>query len=229
MIGYASSFDAIAHIYDDTIPPHVANHYLEKRARLLKTLFPPGACILDVGCGTGTLSRRLQEDAYNVLGVDESEGMLKVAAGKKVKVIRAAAQDLPFPSGIFDGVVSVALLHHLGSQDKVTCAIREFLRVTRRGGIAVIWDHNPLNPYWPILMRRVPQDDGTERLVSLREILGAAFRHGDIHVAHYRLGFVPDFISPKTLPLFQRIERHFESWRLTRWLGAHNVVVVRKE
>jgi len=229
MIGYASGFDAIANIYDETIPSHVAKHYLEKRARFMRTLFPAGAYILDVGCGTGTLSRRLQDEAYKVLGVDDSEGMLKMALEKDVTVVRAVAQKLPFPDGIFDAVVSIASLHHLGSQNDVTRAISEMLRVIRQGGTAIIWDHNPLNPYWPILMRRVPQDDGTERLVSLRQILRAISRIGNTHVAHFRLGFVPDFTPVRALPLFQRVEQCLERWRLTTWLAAHNVVVVRKE
>lgn len=224
-----SSFDAVANIYDETIPSHIANHYLEKRVRFIKTLLPSGARILDVGCGTGTLAWRLQGEAYKVVGVDGSEGMLRVALEKDVTVIRVLAQNLPFPDEVFDGVVSVALLHHLGSRDLVEHAISEIFRVTSKGGAAIIWDHNPLNPYWPILMRRVPQDDGSERLVSLREILGVVSALGGIRVSYYRLGFVPDFIPVQVLPLFQLFEKHLESYRLTRWLGAHNVVVIRKE
>ena len=36
----------------------------------------------------------------------------------------------------------------------------------------MVWDHNPRNPYWPYLMKRVPQDIGEERLIGLEELLG---------------------------------------------------------
>jgi hypothetical protein len=51
-------------------------------------------------------------------------------------------------------------------------------RVVRPAGYVLIWDHNPLNPYWPILMKRVPQDHGDERLVSVWELLDASGRPG---------------------------------------------------
>jgi SAM-dependent methyltransferase len=224
----ATTFDAIADIYDGAIPAHVANHYLEKRVRFIHTLLLPRASVLDVGCGTGTLCRRLQGEAFKTFGVDDSEGMLRKAREKEIPVTRAQAQTLPFADETFDAVLAVAVLHHLGSQELVKGCIREMLRIVRRNGVAVIWDHNPLNPYWPILMRRVPQDCGTERLVPLREIVEVAAGHRACSITHCRLGFIPDFISPKLLPLFQRLERQLESWSLTNWLAAHNVVVVRK-
>ena len=34
----------------------------------------------------------------------------------------------------------------------------------------LVWDHNPRNPYWRRLMAKVPQDDGSERLVPEAEV-----------------------------------------------------------
>jgi SAM-dependent methyltransferase len=107
-------------------------------------------------------------------------------------------------------------------------AIDEMMRVLRPGGRAVIWDHNPLNPYWPILMARVPQDDGSERLVSRGEILNDLARHGVGGVEHWRLGFIPDFTPRRALGAAIAIERRLESWPLTRTFASHNVVVVTK-
>ena len=53
----------------------------------------------------------------------------------------------------------------------MAATVREMGRVVKRGGFVVLWDHNPANPYWPILMKRVPQDSGDERLVPLAELL----------------------------------------------------------
>ena len=51
------------------------------------------------------------------------------------------------------------------------------LRVLRSGGHLLIWDHNPRNPYWNFLMKRVPQDCGEERLIHKNEILSILAKH----------------------------------------------------
>ena len=57
-----SNFDRIAGIYDESLPAHVVDHYLEKRARFVIEHCPRGSA-LDVGCGTGALAIRLAEAA----------------------------------------------------------------------------------------------------------------------------------------------------------------------
>ena len=70
----------------------------------------------------------------------------------------------------------------------------EMVRVTRPGGHILIWDHNPLNPYWSLLMRRVPQDIGAERLVPMAEIVDGLRAAGADVVRADRLGLMPDFV-----------------------------------
>jgi SAM-dependent methyltransferase len=223
-----STFDAVADAYDSTIPAHVVEHLLAKRSAFVSRHLPAGCLILDAGCGTGVFARRLRENGYRVVGIDASIGMLGAARNRGVAVAQAMAQRLPFPDATFDGFVSVAVLHHLGSNDMVRGAIDEMMRVLRPGGRAVIWDHNPLNPYWPILMARVPQDDGSERLVSRGEILKHLARHRVSGVDHWRLGFIPDFTPRRALGAAIAIERRLEAWPLTRTFASHNVIVVSK-
>ena len=103
-------------------------------------------------------------------------------------------------------------------------------RVTRSGGNVVVWDHNPKNPYWPLLMKRVPQDSGDERLVPQEEVvadLGAAGVPAPAIRAH-RSGLVPDFTPPALLGLAQALERAVEVTPGLNIFCAHNVVVARK-
>jgi SAM-dependent methyltransferase len=223
-----STFDAVADAYDSTIPAHVAEHLLAKRLAFVSQHLPAGCLILDAGCGTGVFASRLRDNGYRVVGIDASIRMLGPARNREVAVAQAIAQRLPFPDATFDGFVSVAVLHHLGSTDMVRGAIDEMMRVLRPGGRAVIWDHNPLNPYWPILMARVPQDDGSERLVSRGEILNHLARHAPGRVEHWRLGFIPDFTPRRALGAASAIERRLEAWPLTRTFASHNVFVVGK-
>lgn len=223
-----STFDAVSDAYDSTIPAHVAEHLLTKRLAFVSRRLPAGCLILDAGCGTGTFAGRLRDNGYRVVGIDASIGMLAIARNRGLGVAQSIAQRLPFPDETFDGFVSVAVLHHLGSTDMVGAAIDEMMRVLRPGGRAVIWDHNPLNPYWPVLMARVPQDDGSERLVSRGEILNHLARHTVNGVEHWRLGFVPDFTPRRAIGVASAIERRLEAWPIIRTFASHNVFVVSK-
>ncbi|KOG88452.1 class I SAM-dependent DNA methyltransferase [Streptomyces varsoviensis] len=75
--GQAEAFDAIGDRYDDAFP--------HKEGQLaagdwLASALPPGSRVLDLGCGTGLpTARRLSEAGHEVVGVDISPGILKLA------------------------------------------------------------------------------------------------------------------------------------------------------
>jgi len=83
--------------------------------------------ILDVGCGTGELSRVLaDESAAEVVGCDVDPDLLDVAA-KHVSVVTSDALGLPFAADSFDLVVCQALLINLPDP---AAALKEFARVS---------------------------------------------------------------------------------------------------
>ncbi|MBI2910177.1 MAG: class I SAM-dependent methyltransferase [Chloroflexi bacterium] len=223
-------FDDIAEQYDQSLPGHVARHYLEKRVRFVSKLLR-GGCVLDIGCGTGALAHRLREAGYEVAGLDPSRGMLTVMAKRDAALVsvQGAAQELPFKSGSFDLVLCVAVLHHIADMAKVADTISEMVRVTKVGGKVIVWDHNPLNPYWPIIMGKVAQDTGGERLIPLEDILQNLRRSGETMQAQvWRLGWMPDFAPRFALPVLKALEAALETAPLIRNLSAHNVVVATK-
>ncbi|WP_415380393.1 class I SAM-dependent methyltransferase [Halosimplex sp. TS25] len=84
-------------------------------------------CVLDVGCGTGELTRVLAEESgAEVVGADVDPDLLSVA-GEFAPVVRADATRLPFVADAFDLVVCQALLINL--PDPVG-AVREFARAS---------------------------------------------------------------------------------------------------
>lgn len=235
-------FDSIAGEYDESIPEHIRAHYLKKRTRLLTREFsrkcdgsaiPPERLkemkFLDVGCGTGTLMRSLAARGLNVAGADASEGMLEIARRSgSGEVVRADSSELPFPDCSFDGVYCVALLHHLIERDRVAATLSEMARVARPGGKIIVIDHNPANPYWSVIMKKVPQDSGDERLIPADEIV-AGLESGGARVARIiKSGFMPDFAPRFLMPVEALIERAVELTPLLRRLTAHNIVIAHK-
>jgi len=108
----------------------------------------PEARVLEVGCGSGGLLRRLAVQARLVVGVDLSEEGLRLARvripdASCTLLIRAGATALPFEAASFDAVVAQHLLEHL--PDPIE-GIREWRRVLRPGGLLALVTPNALFP-----------------------------------------------------------------------------------
>jgi SAM-dependent methyltransferase len=218
-------FDAIADEYDSSIPDHVIEHLTLRRIELVESLVPGGK-VLDVGCGTGRLLSALPP-RYERAGIDVSARMLEFARDKGLQVEQASSDGLPFENDSFDLAATFAVLHHLIDPDLVRASLHEMVRVVRPGGAVIVWDHNPLNPYWRFLMARSPQDQGDERLVPARLILNGLRETDARDVSLTRMTFTPDFIPPGALPTVARLERVLERIPLVNLLAAHNVAVAR--
>ena len=222
-------FDQIASVYDQVFPTHIVEHYLRRRARYLLR-HAPAVTALDVGAGTGLLAERLSDRGLRVVALDPFAQMLEQLRRRRPEIATSVAEghDIPFPDGSFDLAYSVAVMHHIAQPDLVRRTLAEMVRVTRPGGHILIWDHNPLNPYWPLIMRRVPQDNGSERLVPMRELIfglqqgGASVRRAE------RLGLMPEFVPRRLLAPAVLVERAVELTPGLRRFCSHNVVLAVK-
>ncbi len=107
--------------------------------------------VLDVGCGTGDLPRRLSVrwPHLHLTGVEPSAGMRRVAlaklaplieAGARIAVVAGHAVALPVPDGSSDAVVLANVLHYLPSP---LAALAEARRVLRPGGQLLVVDYVP--------------------------------------------------------------------------------------
>jgi len=86
-------WDAAAETFDDE-PDHGLRDPMVRNAwtNLLGGLLPPRSRVLDLGCGTGSLSVLLANIGHHVIGADLSTAMIRIARSKAA----AAGQDIPF-------------------------------------------------------------------------------------------------------------------------------------
>ena len=226
-----TNFDAIAGIYDAVFPAHIVEHYLRRRAGyVLRHAAAQGQSALDVGAGTGLLAERLNDLGLGVVALDPFPQMLGQLRQRRpdIETVVAHGDAIPFPDDIFDLTYSVAVMHHIAEPPRVRRTLSEMVRVTRPGGRILVWDHNPLNPYWSLLMRRVPQDTGAERLVPLTELVAGLREAGTRIVRAERLGLMPDFVPRWLLGPAAAVEHAVEAIPGPRRFCAHNVVLAIK-
>lgn len=146
-----------------------------------------GERVLDVGCGTGTLTRlaALAVGSHGqAIGIDPAPAMIAVARqhaareGSATRFEIAAIEMLPFPDASFDVVLCSAMLHHLPPEEK-EMGLRSVHRVLKRTGRLIIVDlDRPANPLWWVLlvpMRLMPMTASNLRGEVPAFVLDAGF------------------------------------------------------
>ncbi len=148
----------------------------EKDAHHLLKRLQPGMCLLDVGCGPGTITEGLAQAVAPglTIGIDPVNEVLQEArqqnrAHSSPIYIPANTYHLPFGNGVFDAVHLHQVLQHL---DKPVLALKEIKRVLKPGGILslresdygsmVAWPRLPLMERWLELYHAVVTHNGAD-------------------------------------------------------------------
>jgi demethylmenaquinone methyltransferase / 2-methoxy-6-polyprenyl-1,4-benzoquinol methylase len=110
-----------------------------------------GDRVLDIGCGTGVLEERISGTTAEVVGVDITQEMVRLAQGKRIPSLGSLSlgdgEHLPFRDASFDSVVSCYVVKYCNPQRLVL----EIARVLRPGGAMVLYDFSsPRGPFGPI-------------------------------------------------------------------------------
>ena len=177
---------------------------------------PEGLHWLDVGCGTGELSRAILERAKadRVVGLDLSEGFLaqarRLSDDRRLRFEPGDAQALSVADGAFDAAVSGLVLNFVPAQEK---ALREMRRAVRPGGTVAlyVWDYagemQLIRHFWDAAVALDPEaaglDEGKRFPICRPEPLGKLFRDAGLEEVESRAIDVPtvfrdfdDFWSP---------------------------------
>lgn len=135
-----------------------------------------GRRVLDVGCGPES---RLAGFGLEAVGLDLSERALYRARPGCRSLVRADAAALPFASASFDSVWCFGLLHHLDDAAAAR-ALREMRRLTRPGGLLVVFDGVLPRSRWrrPLasLIRALDRGRHMRSEPALRVLLAPAIR-----------------------------------------------------
>lgn len=125
----------------DTVMDKLMRETTFKQALVRQAQVKKGHRILDLGCGTATLTLLIKQahPEAQVTGLDGDPKALEIArekvarSGLTIPLDEGMAFDLPYPDNSFDRVFSGLLFHHLTREDKER-SLKEVYRVLRPGG-----------------------------------------------------------------------------------------------
>jgi Methylase involved in ubiquinone/menaquinone biosynthesis len=136
----ALSFKVLTPLYDAFFKLTMREELF--KGRLIKEAsIRVGHRVLDLGCGTGTLTIMIKKahPGSEVVGIDGDPQILEIArrktkeAGTSINFDEGMAYNLPYPDNSFDRVLSSLVFHHLTTQDKER-TLAEIYRVLKPKG-----------------------------------------------------------------------------------------------
>lgn len=111
---------------------------LNKTAILNVCEFNKDTVVLDFGCGTGRISKFISPMVKKVIGIDITEGMVKVAEkennGDNIEYFVFDGQNINLPSNSIDLIISVYVLQFVVNTDYFKETLKEFSRILKPSG-----------------------------------------------------------------------------------------------
>ena len=172
----ALSFKWLTLLYDPLLK-WVMREETFKRRLIQQANIQPKMKVLDLGCGTGTLTLMLKRAHFEaeVTGLDGDPQVLDIARDKSrgtdIQWDEGLASSLPYPDSVFDRVVTSLVIHHLVTDDKRR-AFKEIYRVLKPRGELYVLDfgapHSSITRFMTKYMRRLEESaDNFDGLIPL--------------------------------------------------------------
>lgn len=111
-----------------------------RQLQFMKSIVAKDGWVLDLACGTGRHTNPLASEGFNVVGVDVSCELLKIAKQKNhAQLIQADMRHLPFKQRIFTVVLSIDnSFGYLPSQEDDLQSLKEAHKCLKTGGMLVL-------------------------------------------------------------------------------------------
>lgn len=170
----ALRFKWLTPLYDPLLK-WVMREETSKRKLIQQANIQPQMNVLDLGCGTGTLTLMLTHPQAQVTGMDGDPQVLNIARhksrGTTIQWDEGLASSLPYPDSAFDRVVTSLVIHHLAKEDKRR-AFKEIYRVLKPRGELCVLDfgapHSSFTRIMTTYMRRLEETaDNFDGLIPL--------------------------------------------------------------
>src|SRR5258708_208246 len=142
------AYERLAEAYAARVDTKAHNAYYDRPAVISLLPEVAGKHALDAGCGPGVYTEWLVEHGADVVGIDVSPKMLKLAAARlqgRARLLEAdLGQPLDFSDASFDLIVSALVLDYVRDWEAL---FREFLRVLCEGGCVVFSTEHPYDVF----------------------------------------------------------------------------------
>ncbi len=128
-------------------PSYVWRYGQNRRLKLIREFLPlANARVLDLGCGIGAYVEQFRALEAHAFGVDvDLERLVSGHTEKNLDTLALSVSEaLSFGENVFDGVLLHEVIEHV-DDDRQT--IREAHRVTKRGGVVIVFAPNRLYPF----------------------------------------------------------------------------------
>ncbi len=145
----ALRFNFLTPLYDPIMRRWMREEMIKRRL-IREAQLEPGFRVLDLGCGTGTLTILVKQmhPTTQVVGIDGDDNVLAIARAKaeqqrvEITFDQGLAFQLPYADASFDRVLSSLVLHHLTTDDRQR-ALGQVWRILKPGGEFLIIDFGP--------------------------------------------------------------------------------------
>ena len=201
-------------------PDYFAQYKIADVAAYVEAHRQPARNILDFGCGIGNSIGHFRTffPSSSIVCADVSARSIQIAqerfpGSERYELVEAA---VPVASASQDIVFSACVFHHIPS-DEHGHWLAELRRVTRPGGLLIIYEHNPLNPLTVNAVNTCPFDVNA-KLIKGRKLRQQAAAAG---WSHPRIRYKVFF--PAVLRTLRPLEKRLE-WLA---LGAQYRLVAR--
>ena len=177
------SFQKRAESYDEGFEGKLSQRFYNLMIESVE--LDDGCSVLDVGCGTGALLKRMAAQKHIIgYGIDAEAKMVDVAQRKcpSMDIRQSRSEGMPFDDQTFDAVTACMAYHHF--DDKKGFAL-EAARVLKPGGALYIAD-----PRFPSHVRSI--FNGVFRLIN---VAGEFLSPDEIAERFAEYGFVQDSVS----------------------------------